>query len=284
MLSVDAPGADALSGLRNPFFIEEQPGGYHTTGRFGAFDTHSVARAVAGESPDDIADVVRFVRERGLRLAIKNTGHDYLGRSSGSDALLLWTHPMRQVSVHNSFTPAGMPPDAEPNIPAVAVGAGARWLEVYQALGPHRRLALGGGCTTVGAAGGFIQGGGFGSFSKAHGTAAGNVLEMDVVTADGERVVASAHSHPDLFWALRGGGGGTFGVVSSVTYRTHPMPRWLSAVRGSVRASSPAALPTTDKGGARPGARAGKPALGRADRPAAAGHARAAHARPRRQR
>jgi FAD/FMN-containing dehydrogenase len=253
LLSVEAPVracvadpqgaacAEVLNGLRNPYFIEEQPGGYHTTGWFRAFDVRSGPHAVAVRTAEDIADTVRYVREHGLRLAVKGTGHDYLGRSSAPDALMLWTHLMRRVTVHAAFTPAGAPSGAERDVPAVSAEAGARWLEVYRALTPHRRLALGGGCTTVGAAGGFVQGGGFGSFSKVYGTAAGNVIEMEVVSADGAIVVANAHRNADLFWALRGGGGGTYGVVSRVTYRTHPMPDSMSALLGRVRALSPSA-------------------------------------------
>ena len=122
-------------------------------------------------------------------------------------------------------------------VPAITVGAGTRWLEAYQVLAGHGRYVQGGGCTTVGAAGGFTQGGGFGSFSRHYGTAAGNVLEAEVVTASGEILVANATQHTDLFWALRGGGGGTFGVVSKMTMRTHPMPGTLGAVAGTIRAS-----------------------------------------------
>jgi FAD/FMN-containing dehydrogenase len=102
------------------------------------------------------------------------------------------------------------------------------------------RYAQGGGCTSVGAAGGFTQGGGFGSFSKRYGTAAGSVVEIEVVTADGQVVVASEARHPDLFWALRGGGGGTFGIVSRMTVATHAPPRTLGAAFGSVSAGNDA--------------------------------------------
>jgi FAD/FMN-containing dehydrogenase len=93
---------------------------------------------------------------------------------------------------------------------------------------------------TVGAAGGFVQGGGFGSLSRRYGTAAGNMLEAEVATASGEIVTANAVQHPDLFWALRGGGGGTFGVVSRLTLRTHPAPQTLGRVAGTITASSDA--------------------------------------------
>ena len=82
------------------------------------------------------------------------------------------------------------------------------------------------------------MGGGYSSFARRFGTAAGNVLEMEVVTTDGAVRVVNEHQHPDLFWALRGGGGGTFGVVTKVTYSTHPAPVTLGGVNGTIRAST----------------------------------------------
>jgi FAD/FMN-containing dehydrogenase len=170
---------------------------------------------------------------------IKGTGHDYLGRSCAPGSLMIWTHRMREVTVHDSFVPAGSPADTK-GVPAITVGAGTRWLEAYQALLPYGRYVQGGGCVTVGAAGGFVQGGGFGSLSRRYGTAAGNVLEAEVVLASGEIVIANAVQHPDLFWALRGGGGGTFGVVSRLTMATYPAPQTLGMVAGTITASSDA--------------------------------------------
>ena len=95
----------------------------------------------------------------------------------------------------------------------------------------------GGGCTTVGVAG-LIQSGGFGSFSKAFGTAASGLLEAEVVTADGRVRRVNACTEPDLFWALKGGGGGTFGVVTQLTLRTHDLPEFFGAAWGTVRAKS----------------------------------------------
>jgi FAD/FMN-containing dehydrogenase len=227
--------AAALERLRNPYAIEDDPGTFHTTGWLGAYDAGHSPLAVAVQTAADIAWAVAFARDQGLGLVIKGTGHDYLGRSSAPGSLLLWTHHMRDVTVHDAFTPAGT---RDPGVPAVTVGAGTRWLEVYQALAARGRHVQGGGCTSVGAAGGFTQGGGFGSFSRRYGTAAGNVLEAEVVTAAGEILVASTGQHPDLFWALRGGGGGTFGVVSRLTMRTHPMPATLAIVEGTIKAAS----------------------------------------------
>ena len=194
---------------------------------------------MAVETTSDIAAAVSFARQNELRLGIRGTGHDYLGRSRGSRSLLLWTHAMRDIEVHEAFVPYGAVTEGnDAAVPAVTVGAGTHWLEVYQALALYGRFVVGGGCTSVGAAGGFVLGGGFSSFTKDYGSAAGNVLEFEVVTADGGTLVANEQQHPLLFWALRGGGGGTFGVVSKVTYRTYPMPRTITGAAGSIRAST----------------------------------------------
>jgi FAD/FMN-containing dehydrogenase len=228
--------AAALASVRNPYSIEDDPGAYQTTGWLGAYEARHSTRAVAAETAADIAAAVEFARDKGMGLVIKGTGHDYLGRSSAPGSLLIWTHRMRGITVHDAFTPAGAG-DGGPGVPAITVGAGTRWLEAYQALGRHGRYVQGGGCTSVGAAGGFPQGGGFGPLSRRYGTAAGNMLEAEVVTASGEILVANAGQHADLFWALRGGGGGTFGVVSKMTMRTHPMPPTLMYLTGTIKAS-----------------------------------------------
>jgi FAD/FMN-containing dehydrogenase len=95
----------------------------------------------------------------------------------------------------------------------------------------------GGGCTTVGVAG-LVQSGGFGNFSKAYGSAAAGLLEAEVVTADGEVRIANACSNPDLFWALKGGGGGNFGVVTRMTLRTHALPEHFGGVFFTIKAAS----------------------------------------------
>ena len=233
-----SPAAEAaLANLRNPYAIQDDPGAFQTTGWFGAFENRHSPLAVAAESAADVAAALDFARERGVGLVIKGTGHDYLGRSGAPGSLLIWTHRMREITMHDTFCPAGTD---GPGVPAISVGAGTRWLEAYQMAARHGRYVQGGGCVSVGAAGGFPQGGGFGSFSRRYGTAAGNVLEAEVVLASGEIVVANEARHADLFWALRGGGGGTFGVVTRLTMRTYPMPDTFISVRGTIRASGDA--------------------------------------------
>ena len=136
------------------------------------------------------------------------------------------------------MTPSS-PPAARgrPPQPAVSVEPGAIWGHVYNEVTTKGgRYVQGGGCLTVGVAG-LILGGGFGSFSKAFGMAGANLLEAEIVTADGDVKIANACSSPDLFWALKGGGGG-FGVVTRLTLRTHALPDTLGIVMAGVKSSS----------------------------------------------
>ena len=110
------------------------------------------------------------------------------------------------------------------------------WLHAYDAVTTKGgRYVQGGGCATVGVAG-LIQGGGFGSFSKHYGLAAAALLEAEIVTADGSVIIANACNNPDLFWALKGGGGGSFGVVAKLTLRTRELPENFGAVFGTIKA------------------------------------------------
>ncbi len=241
----DAAGeacAAAMRNSKNPFYLQDQAGGTQSTGWLGAWNAAPSAYAVAAEDAGDIAAAVDFARQHGLRLVVKGTGHDYLGRSNAPDSLLVWTHKMRRVSMNDAFVPRGCPA-TQAGVPAVSVEAGTRWLEAYQEVTvKHGRYVQGGGCTSVGAAGGFMQGGGFGSWSKKYGIAAASMLEAEVVTADGRQLVANACQNQDLFWALRGGGGGSFGIVSKVTLKTHALPNYFGDVEGSIVAKDDAAF------------------------------------------
>jgi hypothetical protein len=120
----------------------------------------------------------------------------------------------------------------------VTVGAGATWLPVYDAVSVKGgRYVQGGGCLTVGVAG-LIQSGGFGSFSKRYGLAAAGLLEAEIVTADGVVRIANACTNPDLFWGIKGGGGGSLGVVTRLTLRTRELPELFGVVVATIRAGS----------------------------------------------
>ena len=144
---------------------------------------------------------------------------------------------MNQVSLHDAFVPQGCEGHVAPQ-PAASMQAGAMWIDAYHAVTTRGgRYVQGGGCTTVGVAG-LVQSGGFGSFSNRWGTAASNLLEAEVVTADGEVRIANARTNPELFWGLKGGGGGSLGVVTRLTLRTFDLPPVLGAAFGAIKASS----------------------------------------------
>ena len=148
---------------------------------------------------------------------------------------------MDAVTVHDAFIGAGCAGRHEPQ-QAVTVEAGAIWGQVYDAVTTKAgRYVQGGGCLTVGVAG-LIQSGGFGSFSKAYGIAAASLLEAEIVTADGAVRIANACTNPDLFWGLKGGGGGSFGVVTWLTLRTHDLPGFVGAVNMTIKAASDVAF------------------------------------------
>jgi FAD/FMN-containing dehydrogenase len=235
LISGAAPTAGAEL-LRNPYFIGDQPGLTQTSGWVDAWTSTPSVYAVAAQTTGHVAAAVDFARRHDLRVVIKGGGHSYLGTSSAPDSMLIWTRAMDRIELHDSFVPSGCS-RAAPQ-PAVSVGAGAVWLHVYDAVTTKTgRYVQGGGCATVGVAG-LVQSGGFSSFSKNYGTAAGSLLEAEVVTADGVVRVVNACNDPQLFWGLKGGGGGSLGVVTRVTLKTHELPNWFGGVFVAIRAAS----------------------------------------------
>jgi FAD/FMN-containing dehydrogenase len=229
-----------FASLRNPFFIGDNVALTQTLGWTDGWTSHPSAYAVLARTSADVAAAVDFARQHRLRLVVKGGGHSYLGGSNAPYSLLIWTRGLRAIELADSFVPQGGQGRAEPE-PAVHMGAGARWLEAYEAVTTQAgRYVQGGGCTTVGVAG-LVLGGGFGNFSKGFGTGAANLLEAEVVTADGAIRVANGFTNPDLFWALKGGGGGSLGVVTRLTLRTHELPDYFGAVYANVAARSDAA-------------------------------------------
>ncbi|KAI5790221.1 FAD binding domain-containing protein [Geopyxis carbonaria] len=175
---------------------------------------------VAAKGVKDVQAAVRFAREKGVRLLIKNTGHDFNGKSIGANSLSIWTHQLKDVKIFESYAD----PSTSYTGSAVRLGAGWQGGEIYELLAKSGKTIVGGECATVGFAGGYIQGGGHGPLSGILGMASDHVLQYTVVTADGRHRIVDAANNADLFWALRGGGGGTFGVVTSVTVKTHDTP------------------------------------------------------------
>jgi FAD/FMN-containing dehydrogenase len=241
----EAPGSPAceevFKALQNPYYIGDHPALTQTSGWVNGWTSQPSVYAVAARKTADVVAAVNFARENKLRLVVKGGGHSYQGTSCAADSLLIWTRGMNAISLHESFVPQGCE-GAQPALPAVSIGAGAIWLSAYDAVTTRAgRYVQGGGCTTVGVAG-LIQSGGFGSFSKRYGLAAAGLLEAEVVTADGVARIANARTNPDLFWGLKGGGGGSLGVVTRVTLRTRELPLFFGAVFAKIAAVSDAAF------------------------------------------
>ncbi|KAI8239029.1 FAD-linked oxidoreductase ZEB1 [Colletotrichum sp. SAR 10_96] len=180
------------------------------------------AFVVNATTPEHVKFGVDFARENNVRLIVKSTGHDYLGRSFAPGSLSIWVHRMQDVQYHGAgFQLAGSDITIEGN--AVTVGGGTELYNAQKALAEHGQAIVGGGCGTVGV-GGFTPGGGHSLLGPRYGMAADNVLQMEIVSPKGEIMTINEAQNTDLFWAMRGGGPGTFGVITSITFLTHPSP------------------------------------------------------------
>ncbi|KAI3332375.1 isoamyl alcohol oxidase [Xylariaceae sp. AK1471] len=175
----------------------------------------SVTYAVNATDATDFAKTIAFTTANNIRLVIRNTGHDYLGKSTGRWALSVWTHNMKDVKYMSSYNSTWY------TGPAMKLGAGIQVEEAYMASHAYNSLVVGGDCATVGVAGGYLQGGGHSALSSMFGMGADNVLEWEVVDGTGRLLVASPERNADMYWALSGGGGGTYGIVVSVTVKLH---------------------------------------------------------------
>ena len=196
-------------------------------------------------TPADVTEAIAYARSHGLALAVRAGGHSVAGLSLVDDGLVIDVRDMYAVEV-----------DAERRV--ARVGAGATWSQFDRATQPHGLATTGGRVSTTGVAG-LTLGGGSGWLERKHGLACDNLLAVELVTADGEHVRASAAEHPDLFWALRGGGG-NFGVVTAFEFQLHPVGRRGArrprAVARRARARAARALPRRDArraGGPQPG-------------------------------
>jgi FAD/FMN-containing dehydrogenase len=159
-------------------------------------------------TPADVASAVRFAVEHGLALAVRGGGHNGAGLGTCDDGVVVDLSLLKQIEV-------------DPQARTVRVGGGCTWGEVDRATGEHGLATPSGIISTTGV-GGLTLGGGLGHLSRSCGLTIDNLLEAEMVLASGERVRASAQEHPDLFWAIRGGGG-NFGVVTSFLFRLHPV-------------------------------------------------------------
>ena len=171
--------------------------------RFDGIRPAAVARCA---DPADVRECVAFARRHRVPLALRSGGHSYAGWSTGP-GLVLDVGAMNSVRVE-----AGR----------VVLGAGARLVDVYAGVARAGVGVPAGSCPTVGITG-LTLGGGIGVLTRAWGLTCDNLLAAQVITADGQLLDCDTRHHPDLFWALRGGGGGNFGVVTSLSLRTRPV-------------------------------------------------------------
>lgn len=171
-----------------------------------------VLYAVNASDASDYRQTIAFSRKHNIRLVIRNTGHDYMGKSTGTGALALWTHHLKEKTIidYNSAGYTGK---------AMKVGAGVQASEAQGLAKANGFVIVEGDCPSVGIAGGYTQGGGTSPLGSSFGLAADQVLEWEVVTVDGKLLLVKPDS--DLYWALTGGGGGSFAIVLSMTVKLH---------------------------------------------------------------
>jgi FAD/FMN-containing dehydrogenase len=148
-------------------------------------------------------------------LTVRNTGHDYSAKATGAGAVGIWTHKMKAIHIfdYNSSAYTGK---------AMKMGAEVQVFDAYQYAYDRGLVVFGGNCPTVGIAGGYTQGGGHSPLSSNFGMAVDQDLEWEVVTATGEHLIASPSQNADLYRALSGGGGGTYGVIASLAVKAQP--------------------------------------------------------------
>eukprot|EP00937_MAST-01D_sp_MAST-1D-sp2_P005716 g5716.t1 len=199
------------------------------------------AFALTARGAADVQAAVRFAASRRVRLSVKSTGHSYTGRSTAAGSLLVFLHAMQNISFHHAFDD-GCEGSGGGEV-AVSVEPGVTFGALYAAVDnvtrplnatPGEFAVVGGGGSTVSAAGGYMLGGGHSVLSRSLGLAADNVLALELVLPNGTHAVATRCANSDVFWAARGGGGGTFGVLLRATHRLHRTPRTSAAGTGVI--------------------------------------------------
>ncbi len=206
-----SPASGLKNAIRGHVFRPHDPGFEATAHVFNTRFDHvrpqAVARPVDGT---DVRDAVRFTVAHGVPVRARSGGHSYAGYSTLTDGIVL---DLRRLNGVHFDKPSGL----------VTVGAGAQLIDLYAGLAPHGVAVPGGSCPSVGIAG-VALGGGFGLASRHLGLTIDSLHAATIVTADGTMRAVNQGSDPDLFWALRGGGGGNFGIVTQFVFRTHPIP------------------------------------------------------------
>ncbi|KAH8895310.1 FAD-binding domain-containing protein [Thozetella sp. PMI_491] len=208
------------------------PGGNCTVGGFPVYVVNVTNVA-------QVQLAVNFARNLNLRLVVKNKGHDFLAKSTGGGALSIYTNWLRDVRFLENYSQGSY------SGPAFKVGAGIEAAQMYQEADARNLSVVGGIGRTVGLAGGYSAGGGHSPIAGVFGMGADQVLSLEVVLPSGRFVTASPDVNPDLYWAMRGGGGSTFGVVTSAIIAAHPKVPVATAI-WNITTSNPAANISTE--------------------------------------
>ncbi|KAJ3499682.1 hypothetical protein NLG97_g128 [Lecanicillium saksenae] len=197
-------------------------GGNPNSGRHGCTLGRYPSFVVNATSAEMIAEALRWASKKRVRVVIKGTGHSHLGS--------IWTHNLKNIEYHPDFKSGLCSTNATVTNKAVTIGAGEVGIDVNRALAKHGAVAVTGSnpadqiTQSVGVVGWFT-GGGHGPLSSTYGMGSDNLLEATLVTPNGTILTVNTCQHGDLFYALRGGGGGTYGVVTSVVMKAYASPR-----------------------------------------------------------
>jgi FAD/FMN-containing dehydrogenase len=176
---------------------------------------------------DDVVAALAFARRAQLEVSVRGGGHNVAGRAVADGGVMIDLALMKGITV-------------DPAARTATVEGGVVWAELNDAAAAHRLATTGGNVSTTGVAG-YTLGGGLGWLMSKYGLAADNLLAVELVTADGEILQVDGSSHPDLFWALRGGGG-NFGVATSFTFRLHPLRTIIGGLIAHPLEAAPALL------------------------------------------
>ena len=207
--TIDAERLEALQSAVSGGVLQPGDGGYEDARRIhnGLID-RKPALIARCQNTADVADAVRFARAEGLDICVRGGGHNVAGRAVADGALMIDLSPMKGIHV-------------DPEARTVRAQGGVLWRELNRETAVHGLAVTGGAISTTGIAG-LTLGGGLGWLMAKFGLAADNVTAVELVTADGDVLNVTQESDPDLFWALRGGGG-NFGIATSFEYRLHPL-------------------------------------------------------------
>lgn len=201
--------------MMTPFFTNNSCNPFDPASTACTMGTY-VRYAVNVTTVEHVQAAIAFARYFNIRFVIRNTGHDFMGKSTGYGSLSIWTHHVKGMEIVRNYN------SPQYSGPAVKAMAGTQVGELYDFTHDAGYVAVGGECATVGWAGGYTSGGGHSALTSYKGLAADQTLEMEVILANGTMVTVSREKNADLWWALSGGGPGNYGIIWSMTTKIYP--------------------------------------------------------------